>query len=100
LVDDISSEDAPRVFLVALRATIQLQKGPPRGQRHIPFYEGINRILDQAGFGAHVEKLCAPFYAEQMGRPSLTPGRYFRLLVAATFVYVFPSPCAHCSEDV
>lgn len=50
-----------------------------------PFYERINQILDKAGFDAHVEKLCAPFYAERMGRPSLAPGRYFRLLVVGYF---------------
>lgn len=50
-----------------------------------PFYEGLNRILDKAGFDAHVEKLCARFYAETMGRPSLAPGRYFRLLLIGYF---------------
>jgi transposase len=50
-----------------------------------PFYERLNRILDKAGFDAHVEKLCAPFYAATMGRPSLAPGRYFRLLVVGYF---------------
>ncbi len=56
----------------------------PRTAAH-PFYERINQILDKAGFDAHVEKLCAPFYAERMGRPSLAPGRYFRLLVIGYF---------------
>jgi transposase len=56
----------------------------PRTAAH-PFYERINRILDQAGFDAHVEKLCAPFYDATMGRPSLLPGRYFRLLVIGYF---------------
>jgi transposase len=56
----------------------------PRTAGH-PFYERINRILDQAGFDAQVEKLCAPFYAERMGRPSLMPGRYFRLLMIGYF---------------
>jgi transposase len=46
-----------------------------------PFYDRLNRILDEAGFDAYVERLCAPFYALTMGRPSLAPGRYFRLLV-------------------
>lgn len=50
-----------------------------------PFYERINQILDKAGFDAHVEELCAPFYAATMGRPSLAPGRYFRLLVIGYF---------------
>ena len=40
-----------------------------------PFYERLNQILNAAGFGAFVEKLCAPFYA-RMGPPSLAPGRY------------------------
>jgi len=50
-----------------------------------PFYERINQILDKAEFDAHVEKLCAPFYAATMGRPSLAPGRYFRLLLIGYF---------------
>jgi transposase len=56
----------------------------PRTAAH-PFYERINQILDKAGFDAEVEKLCAPFYAERMGRPSLAPGRYFRLLIVGYF---------------
>ena len=34
---------------------------------------------------ALVEGLCAAFYAARMGRPSLRPGRYFRLLVIGYF---------------
>ena len=44
------------------------------------FYERLNRILEAAAFDGFVEGLCAPFYA-MMGRPSLAPGRYFRLLL-------------------
>ena len=54
----------------------------PRGGGH-PFYERLNEILGGAGFDAFVEKLCAPFYA-WMGRPSLAPGRYFRLLLVGS----------------
>ena len=50
-----------------------------------PFYDRLNRILDDAGFDAHVEALCAQFYAPTMGRPSLGPGRYFRLLLVGYF---------------
>ena len=50
-----------------------------------PFYERLNGLLDDAGFDAHVETLCAPFYAPTMGRPSLAPGRYFRLLLVGYF---------------
>ena len=55
----------------------------PQGGGH-PFYERLNQILNAAGFDAFVEKLCAPFYA-RMGRPSLAPGRYFRLLLVGYF---------------
>ena len=51
----------------------------PQGGGH-PFYERLNQILDAAGFDAFVEQLCAPFSA-RMGRPSLAPGRYVRLLL-------------------
>jgi transposase len=56
----------------------------PRTAAH-PFYERLNRILDKAGFDAQVEELCARFYAQTMGRPSLAPGRYFRLLLIGYF---------------
>lgn len=50
-----------------------------------PFYERLNGILDKCGFDAHVEGMCGQFYAETMGRPSLAPGRYFRLLLIGYF---------------
>lgn len=56
----------------------------PRSTGH-PFYERLNRILDEAGFDAFVEEQCAKFYAEGVGRPSLAPGRYFRLLLLGYF---------------
>ena len=55
----------------------------PQGGGH-PFYERLNQILNATGFDAFVEQLCAPFYA-RMGRPSLAPGRYFRLLLVGYF---------------
>ncbi len=56
----------------------------PRGGGH-PFYERLNRVLDEAGFDAFVESQCAKFYADRVGRPSLAPGRYFRLLLLGYF---------------
>jgi transposase len=50
-----------------------------------PFYARLNAILDEAGFDRFVEEQCRPFYAPVMGRPSLPPGRYFRLLVLGYF---------------
>ena len=50
-----------------------------------PFYDRLNRMLDDAGFDADVEAVCAPFYAATVGRPSLQPGRYCRLLLVGYF---------------
>jgi transposase len=50
-----------------------------------PFYEQLNRLLESRGFDEWVEQQCAGFYAERMGRPSLAPGRYFRLLLIGYF---------------
>ena len=50
-----------------------------------PFVERLNRVLEEAGFDAFVEGLCAMFYAARMGRPSLGPGRYFRMLLIGYF---------------
>ena len=50
-----------------------------------PFFERLNRVLEEAGFDAFVEELCAAFYAARMGRPSLRPGRYLRLLFIGYF---------------
>ena len=33
-----------------------------------PFFERLNRVLEDAGFDAFVEGLCAVFYVERMGR--------------------------------
>ena len=46
-----------------------------------PFFDKLNELLAGMGFDAYVEQLCRPFYAERMGRPSLAPGVYFRLLL-------------------
>lgn len=56
----------------------------PRTVAH-PFYEQLNRLLDERGIDEWVEQQCARFYAEKMGRPSLAPGRYFRLLLIGYF---------------
>jgi hypothetical protein len=48
-----------------------------------PFYQRLNQLLWEHGFDDFVEAQCAGFYAETMGRPSLAPGIYFRLLLIA-----------------
>ena len=56
----------------------------PRSAGH-PFYQRLNRVLDEAGFDAFVEEQCAKFDADGVGRPSLSPGRYFRMLLLGDF---------------
>jgi transposase len=55
-----------------------------RGPGH-PFYRRLGELLDGEGFDAYVERLCARFYADKVGRPSLPPGVYFRLLLIGYF---------------
>ena len=56
----------------------------PRTGGH-PFYQRLNQVLDTHAFDAFVEAQCAPFYADTIGRPGVTPGTYFRLLLIGYF---------------
>jgi len=56
----------------------------PQSPGH-PFYEKLNDLLRGAKFDEHVEDLCAPFYADRRGRPSIPPGVYFRMLFVGYF---------------
>ena len=56
----------------------------PRSAAH-PFYTRLNEILDKADFDGYVESLCQRFYADEIGRPGLPPGRYFRMLLLGYF---------------
>src|SRR3954454_2500915 len=56
----------------------------PRTGGH-PFYQRLNQVLDAHASDAFVEVQCAPFYADGVGRPGLTPGTYFRLLLIGYF---------------
>jgi transposase len=50
-----------------------------------PFYQRLNELLEAERFDEFVEKRCAKFYAVKYGRPSLTPGIYFRSLPVGYF---------------
>ena len=50
-----------------------------------PFYKRVNELLESKGFDEFAEKECARFYAENNGRPSVTPGIYFRLMLVGYF---------------
>src|SRR6266403_2874436 len=56
----------------------------PMGASH-PFYQRLNQILDEKHFDESVEKICERFYADEVGRPGLAPGIYFRLLMVGYF---------------
>jgi transposase len=49
------------------------------------FYDRCNELLATAAFDAAVEALCQSYYAEEVGRPSIPPGRYFRMLFVGQF---------------
>src|ERR1035437_7421231 len=50
-----------------------------------PFYQRLNELLEAEGFDEFVESRCGKFYAARYGRPSLTPGIYFRSLLIGYF---------------
>jgi transposase len=49
------------------------------------FYDRLNTLLAEAAFDQFVEDLCRPHYADEVGRPSLPPGTYFRMLFVGYF---------------
>jgi len=60
--------------------TASLSRGPGH-----PFYAKLNEVFCEQGFDDFVEGLCKPFYADGVGRPSLAPAVYFRLLLVGYF---------------
>jgi transposase len=49
------------------------------------FYERLNRALWEHKFDHSVEHLCERYYKGRLGRPSITPGVYFRSLLLGYF---------------
>jgi transposase len=56
----------------------------PRSPGHV-FYRKLNRVLAEGGFDRWVEALCEPHYCQGLGRPSVPPGVYFRMLLVGYF---------------
>ena len=50
-----------------------------------PFYKRLNEVLDNAQFDRFCETSCADFYHQKLGRPSLPPGQYFRIMMIGFF---------------
>src|SRR5271154_6047325 len=61
-------------------ATTELPKSPGH-----PFYQKLNDVLTEAQFDRWIEKRCEPFYAAKLGRPSIPPGVYFRMILVGYF---------------
>src|ERR1700737_4928332 len=49
------------------------------------FYHKLQGVLIAAGFDRFIETQCAVDYAPRLDRPSLPPGRYFRMLLIGYF---------------
>src|SRR4051795_412600 len=58
--------------------------GLPRSPGHA-FYDRLQAVLVEAGFDRFAEGECAPYYASRRGRPSIPPGRYFRMDLVGYF---------------
>ncbi|MSR74136.1 MAG: hypothetical protein EXS14_01525 [Planctomycetes bacterium] len=50
-----------------------------------PFFRKLNDVIMKHHFDERVEELCRPHYAASSGRPSIPPGRYFRMLMIGDF---------------
>lgn len=49
------------------------------------FYERLNEVLERHHFDRNVEHLCRRYYKKPYGRPSISPGTYFRALLLGYF---------------
>jgi transposase len=58
----------------------------PRSPGH-RFYEKLNELLREAGFDGAMEAACAKYFEADgtVGRPSIVPGVYFRMLMVGFF---------------
>jgi transposase len=56
----------------------------PKSAGHI-FYRKLNQLLAEADFDRTVENICRPHYHSHIGRPSIPPGVYFRMLLVGYF---------------
>ena len=56
----------------------------PKSVGHV-FYRKLNRLLAEADFDRTVEEMCEPYYHTHLGRPSIPPGVYFRMLLVGYY---------------
>ena len=60
--------------------TTELPKSPGH-----PFYQKLNELLAEAKFDKWIEERCQAYYAATLGRPSIPPGVYFRMILVGYF---------------
>jgi transposase len=70
------SEQQPELWI----PTTDLPQSPGHA-----FYDKLNDLLHEVGFDRYVEDLCRAHYADGVGRESIPPGRYFRMLFVGYF---------------
>src|SRR4051812_22015290 len=56
----------------------------PQSPGHV-FYDKLNQLLHEDGFDRFAEDLCQEHYAADIGRESIPPGVYFRMLFVGYF---------------
>ena len=56
----------------------------PKSVGHV-FYRKLNRLLTEADFDRTAERMCEPYYHSHLGRPSIPPGVYFRMLLVGYY---------------
>ena len=54
----------------------------------LPFYVQLKDLLESIDFDQHVELACRPYYTSALGRPSMPPSVYFRLLLLSYLIGV------------
>lgn len=50
------------------------------------FYVKLNQLVAEVEFDRWIKAPCEPYYASGKGRPSISPGTYFRTLLVGYFV--------------
>src|SRR4051794_24752339 len=58
--------------------------GLPRSPGHA-LHDRLQAVVVEVGFDRFAEEACAPYHAARRGRPSLPPGRYFRMHLVGYF---------------
>jgi len=67
-----------------------------------PFYTQLERVLREEGFDSFVESQCSSYYAKTLGRPSIAPGVYFRMLLIGYFERIDSERgiCWRCADSL